>query len=103
MLLLAPLTARRQRRRRSDRRSASSAQYVDIMLARRVWNFRSIAYSTMQYAMFLVMRDIRGLDPEPLAQNLHGLSRKRLKPSLATNDCASTNKTATRYIAYSPD
>lgn len=33
--------------------------YVDILIARRLWNFRLIAYSTMQYAMFLVMRDIR--------------------------------------------
>ena len=46
---------------------------VDIMLARRLWNFRSIAYSTMQYAMFLVMRDIRGLDPAPLSKKLHGV------------------------------
>jgi hypothetical protein len=41
------------------------------MLAWRLWNFRSIAYSTMQYAIFLVMRDIRGLAPEPLARRLH--------------------------------
>lgn len=34
--------------------------YLDILLARRIWNFRAIDYSTMQYAMFLVMRDIRG-------------------------------------------
>ena len=34
--------------------------FVDILIARRVWNWRSIDYSTMQYAMFLVMRDIRG-------------------------------------------
>jgi hypothetical protein len=38
-----------------------------------VWNFRSIAYSTMQYAMFLVMRDIRGLEPDLLSQKLHRL------------------------------
>ena len=30
------------------------------IIHRRVWNFRSIAHSTMFYAMFLVMRDIRG-------------------------------------------
>jgi hypothetical protein len=30
----------------------------------------SIAYSTMQYAMFLVMRDIRGLEAGPLAERL---------------------------------
>jgi hypothetical protein len=35
------------------------ADYLDILLARRLWNFRLIAYSTMQYAMFVVMRDIR--------------------------------------------
>lgn len=34
--------------------------YLDILVARRVWNWRAINYSTMQYAMFLVMRDIRG-------------------------------------------
>ena len=34
--------------------------YLDILVARRVWNWRAIDYSTMQYAMFLVMRDIRG-------------------------------------------
>ena len=33
-------------------------RFLDILLAWRLWNFRSIAYSTMQYAMFIVMRDI---------------------------------------------
>jgi hypothetical protein len=47
------------------------AMFLDILIARRLWNFRSITYSTMQYAMFLVMRDIRGLEVEPLAQRLH--------------------------------
>ena len=41
------------------------ARYLDILLTWRLWNFRTIAYSTMQYAMFVVMRDIRGLAPEP--------------------------------------
>jgi hypothetical protein len=44
--------------------------YLDILLARRLWNFRLIAYSTMQYAMFLVMRDIRGLSVPELAATL---------------------------------
>jgi hypothetical protein len=47
------------------------ARFVDILVTWRLWNFRSIAYSTMQYAMFLVMRDIRGLAPEALARKLH--------------------------------
>ncbi|MBN8819202.1 DUF262 domain-containing protein [Altererythrobacter sp. H2] len=46
------------------------ARFVDILIARRIWNFRSIAYSTMQYAMFLVMREIRGLDVQALAAKL---------------------------------
>lgn len=72
MVLLAPLTP-------DDMEVVATqklrlvAMYLDILLARRLWNFRSIAYSTMQYAMFLVMRDIRGLAPEPLAHKLHEL------------------------------
>ncbi len=46
------------------------ADYLDILLARRLWNFRLIAYSTMQYAMFLVMRDTRGLSVPELAAAL---------------------------------
>lgn len=46
------------------------SQFIDILITRRIWNFRSIAYSTMQYAMFLVMRDIRGLPSASLAERL---------------------------------
>lgn len=48
--------------------------FLDILVARRVWNWRAIDYSTMQYAMFLVMRDIRGKS----VQELVPLLRKRL-------------------------
>ena len=37
-----------------------AAAYIDILITRRIWNSRAIDYSTMQYAMFLVMREIRG-------------------------------------------
>jgi hypothetical protein len=33
------------------------SDFLDILLARRIWNFRSIDYSTMQYAMFLVVKE----------------------------------------------
>jgi uncharacterized protein with ParB-like and HNH nuclease domain len=46
------------------------ARFVDILLTRRVWNFRSNAYSNMQYATFVYMRDIRGLEPTELAEKL---------------------------------
>lgn len=51
------------------------ARYIDILLAWRLWNFRRIAYSTMQYTMFNVMRDIRGLDLSALRATLY----KKLK------------------------
>lgn len=46
-------------------------RYIDILLAWRIWNSRSTAYSTMSYAMFIAMRDIRGLDVPDLASVLH--------------------------------
>lgn len=70
MLLLAPL-------RPDDsepvivRKIGLVARYLDILLTWRLWNFRTIAYSTMQYAMFVVMRDIRGISPDALAQKLY--------------------------------
>ena len=33
------------------------ATYLDILIHRRIWNWRAIDYSTMQYAMFIIMRD----------------------------------------------
>lgn len=75
MLLLAPL-------RRDDSEDVALqkigivAHYLDILLTWRLWNFRSIAYSTMQYAMFVTMRDIRGLEPSALAEKLHELLLK---------------------------
>lgn len=47
------------------------AAYLDILIHRRIWNWRAIDYSTMQYAMFLVMRDVRGKRPAELAALLH--------------------------------
>ena len=47
------------------------SRYLDILIHRRIWNFRSIAHSTMFYAMFLVMRDIRGKNVADLVDILH--------------------------------
>ena len=70
LLLLAPLSTNDDQST-VDTKLKLVSRYVDILLARRIWNFRSIAYSTMQYTMFVVTREIRGLDPEPLAANLY--------------------------------
>ena len=52
------------------RKLAIVGTYLDILIARRIWNWRSIDYSTMQYAMFIVMRDIRGKGAAEVAQLL---------------------------------
>jgi hypothetical protein len=49
-----------------------TAAYLDVLIYRRIWNWRAIDYSTMQYAMFLVMRDIRGKSLPELVRLLRG-------------------------------
>ena len=51
------------------------ATYLDILLHRRIWNFRAIDYSTMQYRMFQLVKDIRGRDVGELVSIL----KQRLK------------------------
>ena len=46
------------------------AAWLDILIHRRIWNWRDISYSTMQYAMFVVMRDIRSRSAEELVEKL---------------------------------
>jgi Protein of unknown function DUF262/Protein of unknown function (DUF1524) len=69
-LLLAPLLPEDENEV-IDRKLRVAAAFVDILIARRLWNFRSIAYSTMQYAMFLVMRDIRRRPVDEIVEILH--------------------------------
>jgi hypothetical protein len=61
------------------------AIYVDIFLNRRLWNFRSVAYSTVQYTMFSVIRDIRCKTPGELALIL----LQKLEADVETNFSAS--------------
>jgi hypothetical protein len=56
------------------------AAYIDILITRRIWNSRAIDYSTMQYAMFLVMREIRGKTAPQVAE----LLSKRLEGETET-------------------
>jgi hypothetical protein len=97
------------------------AAYIDILIHRRIWNFRAIDYSTMQYAMFLVMRDIRGksveelianlsyrldLDEETFATNerfyLHGMNGRQIHRFLArmTEYIETHSRMASRYVEY---
>ncbi len=52
------------------------------MLARRMWNFKAIDHSTMQYRAFLIMKGIRGLELEALRDDL----ARRLSPEGAERD-----------------
>lgn len=98
------------------------AAYLDILIHRRIWNWRAIDYSTMQYAMFLVMRDVRGrsatelaamlkdrLDPETApdfaangAFRLHGMNGRQIHRLLArmTDYVETRSGQASRYAEY---
>ncbi len=88
------------------------ARYLDILIARRVWNWKDTSYSTMQYTMFqLVILPIRGKAPAELAHilterlsgdeytfasndrfSLHGMNRKQIQRLLARmTDYVETN------------
>lgn len=63
------------------------ATYVDILIARRIWNFKAIDYSSMQYAMFLVMKEIRGKSAVEVARLLaKRLQNDNAAPAFGTTD-----------------
>ena len=83
-VLLAPL--RRDDGEQTLRRKLRVVSaFLDILIAQRIWNWRSISYSTMQYAMFLVMRDIRGKDT-PTLVNMLGERLVAERETFVTND-----------------
>ncbi len=43
----------------TERKMRLVAGYLDIFIARRIWNFRTLAYSSIVYTMFNLMREIR--------------------------------------------
>ena len=58
------------------------ADFLDSWLNLRPWNYKSNSYSSMQYAMFLVIRSIRGKSLAEVRQTLHN----RLSEELAEID-----------------
>jgi hypothetical protein len=83
-LLLAPLSIDDDAHT-IDQKLEMVGRYVDILVAWRVWNNRSTAYSTMSYAMFNVMRDIRGLGVVKLGKKLFEMLSKETE-NFDTND-----------------
>lgn len=57
-----------------------TAAFLDILVHRRIWNWRAIDYSSMQYAMFVLTREIRG----QMTDDLVRLLRKRLDSEAET-------------------
>jgi hypothetical protein len=120
MLLLAPVLP-------SDdeatitRKWRLAAAYLDILLTRRVWNYRSTDQSTMKDPIFRVVRAVRGLDHEALAVKLkaaldaekevfasneqfalHGMNRKQIARILARmiDFVERRSGQASRYLEY---
>jgi len=54
------------------RKLALVADFLDIWLARRVWNFRTIAYSSVKYTLFTLTREVRGRSLAELSSYLRG-------------------------------
>lgn len=97
------------------------SNFIDILITRRIWNWRNIDYSTLQYAMFTVIRDIRGRsaveaaqiltqrlaeDQETFAKNerfaLHGMNGRVIHRLLArmTDYIETRSGLASRYAEY---
>ena len=53
-----------------EKKTRLVAGYIDIFIARRVANFRTLGYSSIVYTMFNLMKEIRGLDVPDLVQCL---------------------------------
>ena len=68
-LLLAPLRAEDDSET-AERKMRLVAGYIDIYVARRVVNFRTLGYSSIVYTMFNLIKDLRGLDVPQLIATL---------------------------------
>lgn len=119
-VLLAPLCKSDSEEAVRQKLSIASS-FLDILIARRMWNFKAIHYSTMHYAMFQVIRDIRRKGIEELGTllgerlaaqeetfdsdtlHLHGRNRPQVHRILArmTDYVETGSDRASRYDEYS--
>jgi len=95
-VLLAPLKVK-ESEEESIRKLKVVSSYLDILITRRIWNWRAIDYSTMQYAMFILMRDIRGKNAEELAKMLYENLIKE-EETFSSNDRFRLHGTNGRFI-----
>jgi hypothetical protein len=97
------------------------ARYLDIVLTRRVWNYRSTDQSTMKYPIFRIMVGVRHLAAPDLATKLredldsesevfatneqfalHGMNRRQIQRLLAriTDYIETASGFASHYVEY---
>lgn len=90
-VLLAPL-CRKDSQEEILRKLRIVAGYIDILVARRIWNWKGTSYSAMQYNMFqLVIRKIRGKSiPELIEVLMQRLGSE--EETFATNERFSMHK-----------
>lgn len=84
------------------RKAATVATYLDILLARRAWGGSGVDYNTMQYAVFVVLREIRGKTIDEIAKLLH--SRLETEPAPFASNMrfglwTANKKTIRRFLA----
>jgi len=119
-VLLAPLRIKDSEKDLLRKIRITSA-FLDILIARRIWNWRAVDYSTLQYAMFNVMREIRGKSASEIADlltqrlavdsdiftsndrfRLHGMNRRQIHRLLAriTDYLETSAGQSSRYAEY---
>ena len=84
------------------RKAITVATYIDILISRRVWSGSSTDYNTMQYAMFLVVKDIRNKPPGEVAGILKAKLDAEPMPfanSMRFGLLTANKKTVRRFLA----
>jgi hypothetical protein len=84
-VLLAPLREDDQEKV-AERKVRVCSAFLDILIHRRIWNWRAMDYSTMQYAMFLLIKDIRGKPTEEVVAILQARLNNVDEIGFASND-----------------
>ncbi|ODT71213.1 MAG: hypothetical protein ABS75_07970 [Pelagibacterium sp. SCN 63-23] len=82
------------------RKALVAASFIETMLARRQWNQRGVDSSTLQYSMFLVIKEIRGKSAVEAAEVLKGTLERDVAPFSANPRFGlhQTNKKAMRRL-----
>jgi uncharacterized protein with ParB-like and HNH nuclease domain len=81
------------------------SSFVDILIHRRLWSFKAVDYRNMRYAMFNVIKDIRGKSLDELADLL--TQRLATEPQFSDNQkfrlTSSNRKQVHRFLARITD